>query len=300
MKFLFNTRTITLGLLGSGMLLFSSCLKDTGPVQDYSGSAPVISFQTNGQGATSTSVAVLGNSSQGSPAVDSVEVSLGAASLYLSTPVQVSVSAQQASLDAYNAANGTNYVLLPAADYAIQNNGTITIPPGKNLVNFSVSFYGSSIDFTQSYALPLTITGATGGGSVVASNLNVYVLIITPANAYSGNYNASGLRTLYAGPTTASGVAGTSGISGTVALTYVSTSTSQTQLADLTADVMDLTVNPDNSVTVGPGSSGATFASLANDGTCTYDPATGTFTLAYKYYNGSGNLRHIDEVLVFQ
>jgi len=188
MKFLTNTRTITLGLMGSAILLFSSCLKDTGPVQDFSTSAPVISFQTDGQGGTSTSVAVLGTSSQTSPAVDSVEVSLGVASLYLKTSVQVSVSAPQASLDAYNAANGTSYILLPAADYSIQNSGTVTIPSGKNLINFGVSFFGSSIDFTQSYALPLTITGATGGGSVVASNLNVYVLIITPANQYSGNY----------------------------------------------------------------------------------------------------------------
>jgi hypothetical protein len=297
MKFLINTKAITLGLMGSGILLFSSCLKDTGPVQDYSTSPPVISFQTDGQGGTSTSVAVLGTSSSSSPVVDSVEVSLGAARLYLSTPVQVSVSAPQASLDAYNAANGTSYILLPAADYAIQNNGTVTMPAGKNLINFGVSFYGSSIDFSQSYALPLTITGATGGGSVVASNLNVYVLVITPANAYSGNYTAAGTRTLYAGATVASGVAGQASIGGTVTMSFVSNTVSEVQLGDLTADFMDLTVNPDNSVTVGPASSGATFASLANDGTCTYDPSTGIFTLAYKYYNGSGNLRHIDETL---
>jgi hypothetical protein len=178
MKFLINTKTITLGLMGSGILLFSSCLKDTGPVQDYSTSPPVISFQTDGQGGTWTQVTVPKTSSSASPSIDSVELSLGVAKLYLSTPVQVSVASQQASLDAFNAANGTSLVLLPAADYALQNSGTETIPAGKNLQNFAVSFYGSSIDPTQSYALPLTITGATGGGSVVASNLNVYVLII--------------------------------------------------------------------------------------------------------------------------
>jgi len=300
MKFLTNTRTITLGLMGSAILLFSSCLKDTGPVQDFSTSAPVISFQTDGQGGTSTSVAVLGTSSQTSPAVDSVEVSLGVASLYLKTSVQVSVSAPQASLDAYNAANGTSYILLPAADYSIQNSGTVTIPSGKNLINFGVSFFGSSIDFTQSYALPLTITGAIGGGSVVASNLNVYVLIITPANQYSGNYTASGTRTLYAGATVASGVAGTASIAGTVTMTYVTNTTSQTQLADLTADFMDLTVNPDNSVTVGQATSGNSFANLANNGSCTFDPSTGIFTLSYLYYNGSGNLREITETLTPQ
>jgi hypothetical protein len=179
MKFHINTKTIILGLMGSGILLFTSCLKDTGPVQDFSTSAPVISFQTDGQGTDSVDVTVPVSSSQGSPSVDSIELSLGVAKLFLSSPVQVSVSSPQASLDAFNAANGTSYVLLPAADYALQNNGTESIPAGKNLQNFGVSFYGSSIGTTQTYALPLTITGASGGGSVVASNLNVYVLVVS-------------------------------------------------------------------------------------------------------------------------
>jgi hypothetical protein len=178
MKFLINTKAITLGLMGSGILLFSSCLKDTGPVEDFSTSPPVISFQTDGQGGTYANVTVSKTSSQSTPSVDSVELSLGVASLYLKMPVAVSVASQQATLDAFNAANGTNFVLLPAADYALQNNGSETIPAGKNLQNFGVSFYGSSIDTTQSYALPLTITAASGGGSIVASNLNQYVLII--------------------------------------------------------------------------------------------------------------------------
>jgi hypothetical protein len=178
MKFLINTKAITLGLMGSGILLFSSCLKDTGPVEDFSTSPPVISFQTDGQGGTSINVTVSKMSNQSTPSVDSVELSLGVASLYLSMPVTVSVASQQATLDAYNAANGTTYVLLPAADYAIQNSGSETIPAGKNLQNFGVSFFGSSIDTTQSYALPLTITAASGGGSIVASNLNQFVLII--------------------------------------------------------------------------------------------------------------------------
>ena len=300
MKLSINTQTISLGLAMSGTLLLTACLKDTGPVQDFSQSPPVVSFQADGQGDNFSSVAVLGTSSSSSPAVDSFEISLGVASLYLSTPVKVTISAVQSTLDSFNNANGTSFALLPSSAYSIQGGGAITIPAGKNLVNFAVSFFGASIDFTQQYALPLTITAASGGNSIVASNLKSYVAIITPANIYSGNYTASGARILYNGATVASGVAATSSIGGTVAMTYVSATTSTVQLGDLTTDFMDLTVNPDNSVTVGPASSGATFANLANDGTCTYNPGTKTFTLAYKYYNGSGNLRHIDETLVAQ
>jgi hypothetical protein len=61
-----------------------------------------------------------------------------------------------------------------------------------------------------------------------------------------------------------------------------------------------LTVNPDNSVTVGQATSGNSFANLANNGSCTFDPSTGIFTLSYLYYNGSGNLREITETLTPQ
>jgi hypothetical protein len=281
--------------------MFSSCLKDTGPVQDFSTSPPVVSFQGNGQGSNSESVAVLANSSSANPATDSVEVALGASSVYLSTAVSVTVVTDQSVLDTYNANNGTSYTMLPAADFAISNNGAINIQPGKNLGKLAVNFFGSSIDFTQSYAVPLLINKASGGGSVIASNLNYYILIVTPANQYSGNYTANGLRTLYAGGTTGSGVVATSGISGTVGMTYINDSTSETQLADLAGDFMYLTVHSDNTVTVGPATNGdPTFASLANNGPCTYDPNSKTFSLNYLYINGAGHIRTITQTLVKQ
>lgn len=178
MKRYIRTRTIFLGALASGTMLLTACLKDTGPVQDYSQSPPVISFQTNGQGANAATVTVPVSSSQSSPSVDSVELSLGVASLYLKTPVNVTVAAVQATLDSFNNANGTSFTLLPSTAYSIQGGGAITIPAGTNLVNFAVSFYGNAIDNAHQYALPLTITGASGGNSIVASNLNQFVLVV--------------------------------------------------------------------------------------------------------------------------
>src|SRR5579862_907912 len=291
---------VPLMLFGAACIFsFSSCVKDTGPVEDYSQSPPVISFQCNGQGSNSQSVGVLGTSSEANPSLDSVEVSLGTANLYLSAPVTVTIAPDQGTLDNYNQAHGTSYTILPSADYTIQDNGTIVIAPGKNLVNFAVSFFGSGIDFSQGYALPLLITQAKGGGSVVATNLNYFILIVTPANQYSGNYSAAGTRTLYAGPTISSGVAASSAVGGTVPMSYVNDSTSEVQLADLAGDFMDLTVHGDGSVTVGPTTnSDPTFASLANNGPCTY--SAGVFSLNYLYYNGSGNIRTITETLTKQ
>ena len=284
-------------------LTLSSCLKDTGPIQDFSQSPPVVSFQGNGQGSNSQSVAILASSTQNSPSVDSVELSLGTPSITLGSDVKVTITANQSALDTYNAANGTNYTMLPSSDYAIGNGGAITIPHGKNLANFAVQFFGSGIDFTQSYAVPLLISSASGGGSIVASNLNYFILIVTPANLYSGNYTAAGTRHLWVGGTVGTS-AGSAAIGGTVTMSFVDDSTSEVQLADLTADAMNLTVHSNNSVTVGPATSGApTFASLANypaGGPSTYDPAAHVFTLNYQYINGAGNLRTINETLTLQ
>ena len=179
MKLNIHIKSIFIGGLAASALLLSSCLKDTGPVQDFSQSPPVISFQGDGQGDNYGSITVKGTSSASSPSIDSVEISLGVASLYLSTPVKVTVAVgTQAEVDSFNNVYGTSYVLAPSSAYSIQGGGAVTIPAGKNLQNFAVSFYGSSMNATQQYALPLIITGASGGNSVVASNLNAYFALV--------------------------------------------------------------------------------------------------------------------------
>ena len=86
-----------IAVIGLGIFAFSSCLKDQGPVQDFSQSPPVISFQGNGQGTNFSAISVLPTTTQSNPLVDSIGVSLGVSSLYLSKSVDVTVTADQAT-----------------------------------------------------------------------------------------------------------------------------------------------------------------------------------------------------------
>ncbi|MBS1604696.1 MAG: DUF1735 domain-containing protein [Bacteroidetes bacterium] len=294
MKRLIN---IKWGLIG-GVLLCSSCLKNNGPVQDYSQSPALVSIQGDGQYSgiyvTSQSVLPVGTASA------SVEVALSVAGLTLSTPVTATLVVDQATLDQYKAENSDpTRLLLPADNYQIANNGAVTISPGQQIVKDSITFFGNKIDFTKDYALPLLLTD--GKGARIPDNLKQEVILVKLKSIYEDTYNLSGSRILYNGATVGSGVLATAGITGSAMFSTVSPNVIDGQLADLTSQ-MSLQINPDNSVTVLPSqaNAGNSFASVANDGTCTYNPATKTFTLHYKYYNGAGNLRHIDEVMVGQ
>lgn len=281
------------------VLLFSSCLKNNGPIQDYSQSPALVSIQGDGQysGIYVANQSVLPVSDAGV----NVEVTLSVAGLTLSSPVTATLVVDQATLDQYKAANSdSSRVLLPADDYQLANNGAITISPGQQIVKDSIIFFGTKIDFTKDYALPLLLTNAKG--AKIPDNLKQEVILIKLQSIYEDTYAASGTRIRYNGATAGSGVAGTSGISGNIFFSTVAPNVVDGQLADL-GNQMSLQVNPDNSVTVLPSevNPSNSFASLSNDGApSTYDPATKTFTLHYKYFNGSGNLRHIDEVLVGQ
>jgi hypothetical protein len=286
-----------IAVVGLGIFAFSSCLKDQGPVQDFSQSPPVISFQGNGQGTNFSAISVLPTTTQSNPLVDSIGVSLGVSSLYLSKSVDVTVTADQAALDAYNSENSTNYTLLNSSAYVLANGGVWTVPAGKNLRYFSVSLIGANIDFTKSNALALKITNAPG--TTIATNLNTYILLINLKSLFEDDYDISGTRTRYNGATVGSGVRDMFTISGTIHANTVSDSTIDCQAADAGLGAnMSLQINSDNSVTVLPSIlNPTTIFNFSNDGAAsTYNPATKTFTLHYKYT--TPNLRHIDEVMV--
>jgi hypothetical protein len=296
--FFINRRVIPIALAVAGTMALSSCLKDKGPIQDFSQTPALVSIQGDGQ-YSGIFVATQSVLAVPTPATAVVEVTLSVPSLTLSTPVTATLSVDQATLTAYNAANSDNRTMLPAGDYLIPNNGAVTINPGQQIIKDTLLFYGNKIDFTQNNALALLLTNAKG--AQIPTNLNSEVILIKLKSIYEGNYALSGTRTRYNGGTVGSGVAGTSAITGKAFFGTVTPNTIDGQLGDLTSQ-MSLQVNPDNTVTVLPSISnpGNSFSSVANDGPCTYNPATKTFTLSYKYFNASNNLRHIDEVMVLQ
>jgi hypothetical protein len=148
-----------------------------------------------------------------------------------------------------------------------------------------------------SYAIGLVIQQVSEGE--ISQNANEIVVEIKVKNDYEGEYHATGVRVLYAGPTTASGVASQFDIDDDKYLYTVDNNTVETDVADLIGGGwMFLEIDPVTfEVTVKPSTISPTFL-LSNNGPCTYNPATRTFTLNYKYFNAAGNLRTITETIV--
>ncbi len=176
----------------------SSCLKNTGPVEDFSQSPALVSFQYTGSQAEPFVEAILPNPG------DSIamEVTLSVASLTLTSPVTVTVALDQATLDAYNADASTNtyptvYTMLPTTQYTltgIGSDGSVTINPGQQIVTVMIHVAGDQVDFSKDNALAFKITDAKG--ATIASNLNSIVFLFTLKNIYDGHYTINATSTL--------------------------------------------------------------------------------------------------------
>src|SRR5450755_2906725 len=270
----------------------SSCLKDSGPVQDFSKSPALVSFQYKGSGPIDmvTSIPVGTNDSVG------VELTLSASSQILSTPVVATLALDPDSLTAYNAANGTSYTMLDPADYTVPANSQVTIPAGKQIVPFAIHINESLIDFSTDPILIFKIASATG--ATIASNLAVIVLPIKLKNPYEGSYTVTGYFVHPAAPRA---------INATKTLSTVSAIRSEGQVGDLGGDNFQFDLDPITNVVSNWAATGATspasgFINGVDNATGdpnypgppfvhttynnTYDPATHTFWLHYGY-NGS-------------
>jgi Domain of unknown function (DUF1735) len=152
-------------------------------------------------------------------------------------------------------------------------------------------------------ALGLSIQSANG--AEISGLYKSVVVELKAKSPYEGTYLASGTRTSFNGATVGSGIFGTFNISGTKDFITIDVSTIDGIMADLASVPFyySLKVNPStNAVTVLQSIANPldTPGTVGNNGTCTYNPATRTFTLNYFYFNSLGNLRHITETLVRQ
>jgi len=189
--------------LVSAMFLFaasllSSCLKDSGPVQDFGKSPALVSFQYKGNQAAPFVEAILPS------AGDSIalDVTLSVSTISLTSPVTVKVAVDQATLDAYNAdattaTYPTVFTMLPESQYTLTNigsDGTVTINPGQQIVTVMIHVAGDQVDFTKDNALAFKMTSASG--ATVASNLNSVVFLFSLKNIYDGHYSINANSTL--------------------------------------------------------------------------------------------------------
>jgi len=197
----------------------------------------------------------------------------------------------------YNTANGTAFAPLPTSAYTITSN-ELTLTSSARGKKIPIKLLPSAIT-GGAYALGLTISSSSYGE--ISSVAHDVLVVVQVKNDYEGLYHATGQRTLYNGPTEASGIASVFAIDDDKYIYTIDQTTSETDVADLIGSAwMFLTVNPStNDVTVSPSTVSPTFA-LSNNGSCTYDPTTKTFSLHYKYFNASGNLRVITETIVGQ
>ena len=281
-------------MLSSVALGMAGCLKDDEHFTDFAGVGAIAEIPSS---------AFYGvEYSQGLPvAADQVDYSfdVNIASPTLPTQdVTVTVAVDNATLDAYNKANDTEYTLLPASLYNIASLMT-TVKSGSRLAPIKITFYsagnkGKVPDATAyndaEYALPVKITG-TSNNTPVSSNYGYKIIILKIKNQYDGDYHSKGTFT--------HPVNGKRTIDIDKTLATIDGSTVQTEYADLGGSgwLMNLRVNADNTVTLIPKGSAST--ATIQFGNNTYDPAKKAYTLNYKYA-GSGGDRVINEVITLK
>jgi hypothetical protein len=179
----------------------TSCLKETSKPPLYGWSTPnVISFQDNGgangsgagYGGTTTPFPsynfsfVLKNDTAGFDAIV-IYGPLGPAPQDITVKLQV----DQTSLDAFNNANGSNYIVPDNTTYSFP--ASVVIPKGQSQVYVHVTITAnSSFDFNASYAIPLKITSASGGVEV-SSNFGAEINAFGVRNGYDGHYKVTAI-----------------------------------------------------------------------------------------------------------
>jgi hypothetical protein len=286
-----NVKKIKIAFLAFCGFFLGSCLKDTGPVQDFSQTPAVVSFQFQGGSAVPIVLPLL-------PSPDdayNLEVTLSVPSVVLGKTVKVTVIADPVALAAYD----PTLVMLPSDQYTVANGGIVTIPAGQQIVPLALKFDGTKIDFSQNNALAFRITDAQG--LVIASNLNVAILKIVLKSQYEGNYTTAGKLTRFAGSTEASGQVDQFDIVGDVYFNTVTANSIDAALniPGFSTVQMTLVINADNTVTITKSVLNPGVNISNNPGKpSTYDPVAKSFDIHGQYLNAANALREPDFTMV--
>jgi hypothetical protein len=283
-------------LLATLSVLFTACLKEKYPIDSFTSNItrPIAQFTNGDSGIKSAKL-----NSLAVPIVDEfaefdlTEIGMDTRNI-LNGIMTINIEKDNSLITAYNNAKGTAYEPLPESAGDLTSY-IYTIDNSKKNVKIRVKVKGASLQ-GESYALALKISTTSQGE--ISKLRYFYITQVKAKNNYEGAYASEGVRTRYAGPLPTE-VTGTFPWSITKYLNTINTTTCELASADPPVDdVMYLTVNLDNTVTITSGPNG--FFETSNDGPCSYNPASKIFTLNYKYYNTAGNIRKITETLVAQ
>ena len=186
---------------------------------------------------------------------------------------------------------------------------TLVIPKGKRAGSWPILVASGEVDLTHNFILPVKITDAQG--QIISGNFGLILFHVTVKNIYDGQYHSIGDRWSFAAAADWPGDYPPTGWvshptwdfpSTHIGTVDATTSSVHVGNSDGGFGTMNITVNPDNTVTIAStGDTGvANLVPLSPaPGPSTYDPATGTFTLYYMYTNASGTFRILHDVLVY-
>jgi len=204
--------------------------------------------------------------------------------------ITLTLAIDPASVTQYNTDHGKSFKPFPNVQVS---NTTVLIAKGTRNATVKGKVWGAdALNACDNFMTAITIMSAktaSGKDVTIAGNMKSYLLSLPISNPYAGNYHAAGVFTH---PT-----AGPRDIAEDKAAKTIDCKTVTMSAGDLGGDESTwvlITVNDDNSLTIG-GSLSASQPYLPMTGLVNkYDPATKTFTLNY-YYVGSGGNRVIQE-----
>ena len=110
----------------------------------------------------------------------------------LNQPLTVKLVKNSGLIDAYNTANGTGYLELPANSYTLLTDiNSITFQPGEAVKEVKIAVDQSKLDLSEQYALGYSISDP-GSGAVVVPSLKNGLYQIGVKNKYDGHYQVTG------------------------------------------------------------------------------------------------------------
>jgi hypothetical protein len=151
-------------------IVLSSCLKDT-PFMDVSNTAPVIEFGQSPAQGLSGPFAYGGDTT----AVADTAIALVLASPQVESDIlQTIVAVDPTQIAAFNAANNTNYTVIPDSLFTMRD--TIDILPGYRVGSIPVTINFPGV---HNYALPLKIVGSyflhSSTSVIISSNSGTFM-----------------------------------------------------------------------------------------------------------------------------
>lgn len=274
-------------ILLSVSLGLSSCLKETSrpPLYGWS-TSNVVSFQDNGgadgsgtgYAAVPTSPYPLYNFSFN---LQNDTAGFDALVIYGPDPapqdITVNLSVNADALKKFNDANGTSYSIPDQSVYNLP--ASVVIKKGQSQASAHIVITASSAyDFSASYALPLTISSATG--ATISSNFSTEINSFLIKNEWDGDY---GIHVEISGPNSYDG---TVFDDNTTLHTSGGNSVSEGDIADFFGGYTNYTFNTDGTVGVfaGTGPGAGSYGAVVNESS--YDASTHDFHVNYSILGG--------------